>query len=118
MNRTIDDGRKQSGKKSEFKKVNIEEGNLKGTSPNSSPVCSQHEKAMISRQFIEAILQVPVSLCTVCIEEIEACLKSHLPDFLKENFPFFITESMVQSFEPLVLYHITDFLSLNFNLFL
>lgn len=118
MNRTIDDGRKQSGEKSDFKKVNTEEGNLKDASPNSSPVCSQHEKAMISRQFIEAILQVPVSLCTVCIEEIEACLKSHLPDFLKENFPFFITESMVQSFEPLVLYHITDFLSLNFNLFL
>ena len=79
---------------------------------------NEQEKAVISKQFIETLLQVPVTLCRASIDEIEVSIKQHFPDFLKENFPFFITEPMVQSFEPLALYHITDFISLNFNLFL
>lgn len=78
----------------------------------------EHEKAMISKQFIEALLQVPVALCPARTEDMELCIKKHLPDFLKNSFPFFITDAMVRSFEPWVLYHITDFISLNFNLFL
>lgn len=74
--------------------------------------------ALISKQFIEALTQVPVTICPLTITEVEKHIKQYIPDFLKNSFPFFITESMVQSFQPNVLYHITDFLSQNFNLFL
>lgn len=78
----------------------------------------EQEKALISRQFIETLTQVPVILCPARISDIEAGIKQYFPDFLKNSFPFFMTENMVESLEPLVLYHVTDFVSLNFSLFL
>lgn len=78
----------------------------------------EREKAVISGQFIETLLQVPVSVCPNRLKEIEICLRTYLPEFLKNSVPFFITESMVKSFEPQVLYHITDFLNFHFILFL
>lgn len=78
----------------------------------------EQEKAIISKKFIEALLQVPVVLCSADIEQIEAGIKQYLPDFMIRNFPFFISESMVQSFKPDITYHITDFANLHFLLFL
>lgn len=78
----------------------------------------EREKALISGQFIETLLQVPVSICPNRIQEIETCMRSYLPDFLKDSIPPFITEPMIRSFEPQTLYHITDFLNFHFNLFL
>ena len=78
----------------------------------------EREKANLSGQFIETLLSVPVSICPNRLREIETCLGTYLPDFLKTSVPFFITESIVNSFEPQVLYHITDFLNFHFNLFL
>lgn len=78
----------------------------------------EREKALLSGQFIETLLQVPVSACPNRLKEIEECLRSYLPNFLKDSIPSFITESMARSFEPQTLYHITDFLQLHYNLFL
>lgn len=78
----------------------------------------EKEKAGISRQFIETLLEVPVILCTAELGAMEAAIKKYIPDFLKNQIPFFMTEVMVQSFEPQNLYHVTDFIHFNFNLFL
>ena len=78
----------------------------------------EHEKALISRQFIEVMLKVPVILCPGRIEAIETSIKEYFPDFIKNSFPFFITRSMVESLQTGTLYHITDFINLHFNLFL
>ena len=82
----------------------------------------EQERADISKQFLEALLQVPAAMCTAPsgehMEELEAALGRFLPGFLKDSFPFFITPAMAGSFEPEVLYHITDFIGLNFILFL
>lgn len=78
----------------------------------------EQEKAEITRQFIETLLEVPVVTCPASISAIEAKLKRYIPDFLKNQLPFFITDTMVRSFEPAVLYHITDFLRFHFNMFL
>lgn len=78
----------------------------------------EQEKALISKHFIESLTQVPVVICPARISDIEAGIKQYFPDFLKNSFPFFMTENLVESLEPLILYHITDFVSLNFNLFL
>lgn len=78
----------------------------------------EQEKAVLSGRFIETLLEVPVVTCPVELTAIETAIKQYIPDFLKQHVPFFITESMVQSFQPLVLYHITDFIHFNFNLFL
>ena len=78
----------------------------------------EHEKALISRQFIEVMLKVPVILCPGRIEAIETSIKEYFPDFIKNSFPFFITRSMAESLQTGTLYHITDFINLHFNLFL
>jgi len=78
----------------------------------------EHEKALISRQFIEVMLKVPVILCPGRIEAIETGIKEYFPDFIKNSFPFFITRSMAESLQTGTLYHITDFINLHFNLFL
>ena len=78
----------------------------------------EQEKAMIAKQFIETLLEVPVTTCPPVLSEIETSIRQYIPEFLKNQVPFFITEAMVRSFEPAVLYHITDFLHFNFNLFL
>lgn len=78
----------------------------------------EQEKALIARQFIEVMLKVPVILCPARLEEIEAGIKGYMPDFIKNTFPFFITQTMVESMKEGTLYHITDFLELNFSLFL
>lgn len=75
------------------------------------------EKASLSKQFIETLLQVPVSICGADSEELEAALRQYIPDFLKSNFPFFISRSMAESFEFSVIYHIINFIGLNFELF-
>ena len=43
----------------------------------------EHEKALISRQFIEVMLKVPVILCPGRIEAIETGIKEYFPDFIK-----------------------------------
>lgn len=48
----------------------------------------EHEKALISRQFIEVMLKVPVILCPGRIEAIETSIKEYFPDFIKNSFPF------------------------------
>lgn len=78
----------------------------------------EKEKAAISKRFIEAILEVPVTTCPATLPAMEAAIKQYIPEFLKKQIPFFITEQMVRSFEPMVLYHITDFIHFNFNMFL
>ena len=79
---------------------------------------NEMETAMISKQFIEALTQVPAALCEKQLETLEAHIKQSIPDFLKKSFPFFITANMVDSFRPHMLYHITDFIGLNFTFFL
>lgn len=78
----------------------------------------RQEKALISGKFIETILQIPVTTCAADLGAIEPALRQYIPDFLKNSVPFFMTQSMVQSFEPDVLYHITDFIHFNFTMFL
>lgn len=78
----------------------------------------EREKAMIAKQFIETLLEVPVAICPPELSAMEAAIKQYIPEFLKNQVPFFITETMARSFEPMVLYHITDFIHFNFNLFL
>lgn len=78
----------------------------------------EQEKALISKQFIEVMLKVPVILCPAQIQAIETRIKEYFPDFIKNSFPFFITRPMVESLQPGTLYHITDFINLHFNLFL
>ena len=48
----------------------------------------EHEKALISRQFIEVMLKVPVILCPGRIEAIETGIKEYFPDFIKTASPF------------------------------
>lgn len=76
------------------------------------------EKAEIAKQFIETLLEVPVSICPRELSAMAATITQYIPEFLKNQVPFFITETMARSFEPMVLYHITDFIRFNFNLFL
>ncbi|PNV59765.1 AraC family transcriptional regulator [Clostridium sp. chh4-2] len=76
------------------------------------------EAALISKQFIEALTEVPAAVCENRLEDMEVYIKQYIPDFLKQNFPFFITETMAESFQPRILYHITDFIGLNFTFFL
>lgn len=78
----------------------------------------EQEKAIIAKQFIETLLEVPVMTCPLVLSAMETAVRQYIPEFLKNQIPFFITEAMVQSFEPMVLYHITDFIRFNFNLFL
>lgn len=78
----------------------------------------EREKAEIAKQFIETLLEVPVSICPRELSAMAATITQYIPEFLKNQVPFFITETMARSFEPMVLYHITDFIRFNFNLFL
>lgn len=78
----------------------------------------EQEKAMIAKQFIETLLEVPVTTCPPVLSAMETAIRQYIPEFLKNQIPFFITDTMVRSFEPTVLYHITDFIHFNFNLFL
>lgn len=78
----------------------------------------EQEKAAIAKQFIETILEVPVATCRPELSAMEEAVRQYIPEFLTSQIPFFITETMRRSFEPMVLYHITDFIRLNFNLFL
>lgn len=78
----------------------------------------EREKAEIARQFIETLLEVPVAVCPRELSAMAATITQYIPEFLKNQVPFFITETMARSFEPMVLYHITDFIRFNFNLFL
>lgn len=78
----------------------------------------KQEKALISGKFIESILQIPVTTCRAELSVIESALRRYIPDFLKNTVPFFMTDPMVQSFKPNVLYHITDFIHFNFTMFL
>ena len=78
----------------------------------------EQEKALISKQFIEVMLKVPVILCPARMEAVETGIKEYFPDFIRNGFPFFITRSMVESLQPGTLYHITDFINLHYNLFL
>lgn len=78
----------------------------------------EREKAEIAKQFIETLLEVPVSICPRELSAMVATITQYIPEFLKNQVPFFITETMARSFEPMVLYHITDFIRFNFNLFL
>ena len=76
------------------------------------------ERAYLSKQFIETLLRVPVTLGGAGEEQIKSAVKQLIPGFLKDNFPFFITPAMSESFEFHAIYHIMDFIGLNFNLFL
>lgn len=78
----------------------------------------EQEKALISKQFIEVMLKVPVILCPAQVQAMETGIKEYFPDFIKNSFPFFITGSMAESLQPGALYHITDFINLHFSLFL
>lgn len=78
----------------------------------------EREKAEIAKQFIETLLEVPVSICPRELSAMASTITQYIPEFLKNQVPFFITETMARSFEPMVLYHITDFIRFNFNLFL
>lgn len=75
------------------------------------------EKADISKQFIETLTQVPVLTCQSDLPSIENGINRYLPDFIRRSFPFFLTESMVRSFEAPAVCHITDYLGLHFHLF-
>lgn len=77
----------------------------------------EQEKAELSARFIETLLEVPVILCRRDQSELLARLMDLCPDFLGQNFPFFITQTMVDSFREGTLYHVTDFLGMNFTLF-
>lgn len=78
----------------------------------------EQEKALISKQFIEVMLKVPVILCPARMEAVETGIKEYFPDFIRNGFPFFITRSIVESLQPGTLYHIADFINLHYNLFL
>ena len=48
----------------------------------------EHEKALISRQFIEVMLKVPVILCPGRIEAIETSIKEYFRISSKTASPF------------------------------
>ena len=90
---------------------------MKDTKLLNQPL-EEQEKILISKKFIENLLHVSVTTCKFEMEDIASHIESLLPDFFKINFPFFITEAMINSFQIGTLYHITDFSHLNFILFL
>lgn len=48
----------------------------------------EQEKALISKQFIEVMLKVPVILCPARMEAVETGIKEYFPDFIRNGFPF------------------------------
>ena len=78
----------------------------------------EQQRAYLSKQFIETLLGVPVTLGGAEAGQIRDSLGRFIPGFLKDSFPYFITQSMAESFGDGAVYHITDFMGLNFILFL
>lgn len=78
----------------------------------------EQEKAEISKNFIEALLQVPVVLCKAGVQEAEEGLRPFFPEFLVRQFPFFLTKAMLRSLKAEVLYQVTGYMSLNYTMFL
>lgn len=47
------------------------------TGQRNGDIMEEREKALLSGQFIETLLQVPVSACPNRLKEIEECLRSY-----------------------------------------
>lgn len=76
------------------------------------------ESTELAKRFIETLLNLPIITCRNSCEELIPNILLKIPDFMNQCFSSVITDSILQSMEPGILYHMTDPYDLNFLMFI